>query len=70
MTSHINENRQELVEIGGVRVDTSLSKPERIAGFVRQVRNPYCVLSGGMTVTLRFNNDGPTLEECLRRIVA
>ncbi len=70
MMSRLHEARLEPVDISTVRVDTSQSKPERIAGFVRQVRNPYHVLSCGMAVTLSFNKNGPTLEECLHRIIA
>ena len=59
-----------LVDIRDVNVDKNLSKQERIAEFVRQIRDPYQFKCGNFTVTARFSENGPTLEDCLQRIVA
>lgn len=63
-------NTEHLVDIRDVRVDKSLPREERIAEFVRQIKNPYRFRCGGFTVTARFAEDGPTLEDCLRQIAA
>lgn len=63
-------NRDGLVDIRDVRVDKTLPREERIAEFVRQIKDPYHFRCGEFTVTARFNEDGPTLEDCLRRIAA
>ncbi len=63
-------NTKALVDIRDVSVNKNLPKQERIAEFVRQIRNPYQFKCGNFTVTARFSEDGPSLEDCLQRIVA
>ena len=60
----------DLVDIRDVHVDKALPKEERIAEFVRQIKDPYHFRCGKFTVTARFAENGPTLEECLQRIIA
>lgn len=60
----------DLVDIREVTVDKSMPRDERVAEFVRQIRNPYHFRCGKFVVTARFAEDGPTLEECLQRIIA
>ena len=63
-------NPQDLVDIRDVCVDKDLPKQDRVAEFVRQIKDPYHFRCGKFVVTARFAEDGPTLEECLQRIVA
>jgi len=63
-------NTDTLVDIRDVDVDKDLPRQERIAEFVRQIRNPYRFRCGKFTVTARFAEDGPSLEDCLQRIIA
>jgi len=65
-----NINMDELVDIRDVCVDKALPKTERVTEFVRQIKNPHHFRCGKFTVTARFAEDGPTLEECLQRIIA
>ena len=65
-----NINAEELVDIRNVQVDKSLPKVERVAEFVRQIKDPNLFRCGKFIVTARFAEDGPTLEECLQRIIA
>ena len=65
-----NLNPQDLVDIRDVCVDKDLPKQERINEFVRQIKDPYHFRCGQFVVTARFAEDGPTLEECLQRIIA
>jgi len=58
-----------LVDIRTVQVDKTLPKEARIAEFIRQIRNPYQFKCGKFTVTARFANGGPSLEDCLRRLM-
>ncbi len=60
----------DLVDIREVTVDKSMPRDERVAEFVRQIRNPYHFRCGKFVVTARFAEDCPTLEECLQRIIA
>lgn len=63
-------NTDTLVDIRDIKVDKNLPRQERITEFARQIRNPYCFRCGKFVVTARFAEDGPTLEECLQRIIA
>ena len=65
-----NLNPQNLVDIRDVCVNKDLSKQERINEFVWQIKDPYHFRCGKFVVTARFAEDGPTLEECLQRIIA
>ena len=60
---------QPLVDIRDVTVDPALPKEERIAEFLRQIRNPYYFKCGKFTVRAQFAQNGVTLEECLKQIL-
>ncbi len=55
-----------LVDIRTVLVDKNLPKCERIAEYVRQIKDPYHFICGKFTVTAVFDANGPTIEECLQ----
>ena len=59
----------ELVDIRDVTVDPNLSREERIAEFVRQIKNPYHFKCGNFTVHAKFAENGPSLEDCLKQII-
>lgn len=59
----------DLVDIRTVTVDKSLPKEERIADFVRQIKNPYRFRCGDFVVNACFAGNGVTLEECLQGIL-
>lgn len=59
----------ELVDIRDILVDKNLSKEERIAEYVRQIKDPYCFKCGNFTVRARFADNGVTLEDCLQRLL-
>lgn len=59
----------DLVDIRTVTVDRSLPKEERIADFVRQIKNPYRFRCGDFVVNASFARNGATLENCLRGIL-
>jgi hypothetical protein len=62
-----NEN---LADIRDVRVDADLPKKERIAEFVHQIRDPFHFKCGAFTITARFAKNGPSLEDCLQRLLS
>ena len=59
----------ELVDIRDVSVDKDLTKHERIAEFVRQIKNPYHFKCGKFTVTAKYAENGVTLEDCLQLLM-
>ena len=58
-----------LVDIRDVTVDRELSREDRIAEFVRQIKNPYRFKCGKFTVHASFAKSGATLEECIKGIL-
>ena len=69
VTSSAQNQREELVDIREVTVDKELPKAERIAAFVRQIKNPYRFRCGNFVVNACFAQGGATIEECLRGIL-
>jgi len=64
------DKNSELVDIRDVSVDKNLPKHERIVEYVRQIKNPYRFRCGKFTITARFAESGPTLEDCLQQMMA
>ncbi len=58
-----------LVDIRDVTVDKELSREDRIAEFVRQIKNPYYFKCGRFTVHASFASGETTLEECIKGIL-
>ena len=54
---------ETLVDVTGIVIDESLSKEERKAEYLRQVKNPYCIRVGDVVVKNVYSNDGVTLQE-------
>ena len=56
-------DRDSLVDVTQIVIDENLSKEERVAEYLRQVKNPYCFRVGKMVVKNIYSNDGVSLEE-------
>ena len=52
-----------MVDVTKIKIDENLSKEERVAEFLRQVKNPYCFRVGNMVVKNVYSNDGVSLRE-------
>jgi len=63
-------NIADLVDIRDIHVDPKLSKCDRILEYLRQIKDPFHFKCGKFTITARFAEDGPTLEDCLQQIMA
>lgn len=61
-------DRDTLVDVEDVYIQTELPKEERIADYIRQIKNPYCYLSNGVIVKISFVGK-ETLEQCLSRCI-
>lgn len=55
----------ELVDIESVEIRSDLPNDERMADFIRQIKNPYCYLYKGMIVKVSFSGRR-RLEDCLK----
>lgn len=58
-----------LVDIKDVRIDKNLPREQRIAEYVRQIKDPNNFRCGDFTVHIAFADNGVTLEDCLQRIL-
>ena len=65
-----NIKKAELVDIRNVSVDKNLPKQERIAEYIRQIKNPYLYKCGKFTIIEKHTAGGPSFEDCLRRLMA
>lgn len=60
-------DKSKLVDIQDVHVDPNLPREERIAEFVRQIKNPYLFRCGTFVIHAKYAPDGPPLEDCLKQ---
>lgn len=60
---------KELVDIKDVKIREGIPLPERVRDYVEQIKNPYCYLSHGTVVKIRFAGTR-SLEECLASCVS
>ena len=58
-------NRDELVDIRDVKVNTALPKRERALDFIRQIGKTYCYKHGKYVVKVGFSDTEVSLEERL-----
>jgi hypothetical protein len=65
-----NINSAALVEITSISVDKSLPQNERQAEFRRQIKDPLHYKCGGFTIKAVHPNNGMTIEDCLRGMMA
>jgi hypothetical protein len=65
----ITDNPTDLVDISEVKVDKNLPKQARITDYVRQLKDPYHYKYKHLTVTAKYTEDGPPLEDCLIRLM-
>ncbi len=57
-------DRGQLIERSSVRLEPSAPQHERLADFIRQIRNPYCYLDGKTVVKISFTKTDTTMEDC------
>ena len=54
---------ESLVDVTGIRISDDMTKEERAAEFVKQVKNPYCFRVGDMVVKNVYSSDGISLKD-------
>lgn len=58
-------NKNELIDIQSVKIDTSLPSFERMENYLSQVKNPYCFMCGDTPVQISFKSDSKELGRLL-----
>lgn len=59
----------DLIDISQIEIDNSKQVHERICDFIDKVKNPYIFKVGKTPVRVRFAENGPTLNECLIKLL-
>lgn len=54
---------ESLVDVTGILISDDMKKEERVAEFVKQVKNPYCFRVGDMVVKNVYSSDGISLKD-------
>lgn len=61
-------NNDSLVDIRDVSVDKSLPDDERPIEYLRQIKNPYHFKCGKYSIRAKYDENGPSLADSLRRL--
>ncbi len=64
----LNVPTDSLTDIRDVDVSKDLSKKDRIAEFINQMKNPYIYKCGKFIVDSRFTKNGYSMEDQLRSV--
>ena len=56
-------NRDQLVDLRDVQVNTDLPKEERLLDYLRQIKTPNCYKIGKYVVCLSFTENGLSAQE-------
>lgn len=54
---------ESLVDVTGILISDDMTNEERVAEFVKQVKNPYCFRVGNMVVKNVYSTDGISLKD-------
>jgi CxxC motif-containing protein len=54
---------ETLIDVTTIKIDENLSKEERKAEYLKQVKNPYCFRVGDVVVKNVYSTDGVTLQD-------
>ncbi|WP_312061227.1 DUF6870 family protein [Anaerotignum sp.] len=57
----------DLIDINDVEIQTELPREERIADFIRQIKNPYLFKCGNVVVKIEFSDTVTTLTEQMKQ---
>lgn len=58
-------DRQILIDMNDIRIDSSLPSAKKMQSFFKQVKNPYCFICDNTTVRIRFITENKTLVKLL-----
>ncbi len=57
------------MDIRTVVIDKSLSKEDRIASYLNQIKDPHNFKCKDIEVVVTFAENGLTLEECIKGLI-
>jgi len=56
-------DKDSLVDLESVQIDSSQSVQERVQSFLQQIQNPYCFRIGDVAVKVNYKQDGPSFQQ-------
>ena len=59
-------NKDDLVDIRSVVVDTSLPPEQRMMDYLEKITNPYCFRCGDAVVSIHFADKGNSIDSLLK----
>lgn len=62
-------DRATLRDISEVKIDTTLTRQERVKSYVEQIGNPYCYLDGDIVVSIGYADTSVSLQDRLKSYV-
>ncbi len=63
----VSTDPDTLVDICSIKINTALPKEERIADFIRQIKNPYLFKCGDLVIQSVFPDTEVTLNDRLKQ---
>ncbi len=61
--------REELADIGEVRINKEKKREEQIRDYLEQIKNPYCYKYGEYIVKIGFEDTEVTLTDRLQELI-
>ena len=58
-----NVDKDSLVDLDSIQIDSSKPVQERIQSFLQQIQNPYCFRIGDVAVKVNYRSDGPSFQQ-------
>lgn len=56
-------DREELIDLNTIHIDSNLPVCERVDAFLRQIKNPYCFRVGNVAVKVIYQDNGPSFQQ-------
>lgn len=63
-------DKNQLIDISTIEIDSTLSKPERVLSYLEQVKNPYCFMCDDTPVRICFKEDGISIDDAVKRFLS
>lgn len=61
----VNISHDNLVDIRNARVYESLPQDEKLTTYINRIKNPYHYKCGAIAITAEFDENGPTMANCV-----
>lgn len=58
-----------LVDIGNIRIDSSLPAKEKLSSYLEQIKNPYLFRCGDVIVKVSYSDTNISLEDRLEQFI-